>query len=680
MTRIPMRIPLALACVLCAGAQARPLALDDLYRWQQVSEPRVSPDGRWVAYTVTQSDEKADEDVSHVWRVSWDGRERQQLTFAQAGESLPAWSPDGRQLAFLSARGDGETDQLWLLDLGGGEARPLTSLPDGVEEYAWSPDGRRIVAVSEVGSSGGDDDDEDEEETRPLVIDRLQFKKDEIGYLGGARSHLFVVDVASGAAMQLTDGPYNEKLPAWAPDGRSLAFASKRGGDPDAHNDWDIYRIEARPGAVAVELTTNPGMDGATDEWWGDGAPQWNPAGDRIVYGQGGAPQDLWYGLLQVAVVEASGGSPALPTQALDRNAMSPRWSPDGRSVYFLLEDELSVQLARVRLRDGRIERLTAVAETVSAYDVGRSGRIALVSSAADRPGELYALERGGPRQLTDHNRGWLREVTLAKAQDLSFRSSDGLEIRGLLLLPPTPTARAPHPTVLRLHGGPVSAHQHAFDFELQLFAANGYAVVAPNPRGSSGRGYEFQRRLFAEWGHVDVPDVLAAADHVVATGVADRERLAVGGWSYGAILTNYVIASDTRFRAAISGAGMGNMLGGYGIDEYVREWELELGPPWKDTARWVRLSYPFLHADRIETPTLFMCGSLDYNVPLPASEQMYQALRSLGVPTQLVIYPGQHHDFARPNFTRDAWQRYLDWYATWLRPAADRGGASASR
>ncbi len=198
--------------------------------------------------------------------------------------------------------------------------------------------------------------------------------------------------------------------------------------------------------------------------------------------------------------------------------------------------------------------------------------------------------------------------------------------------------------------------------------AANGYVIVAPNPRGSSGRGHDFQRKLFAAWGSVDVPDVLAAADYAVSVGIADPQRLGVGGWSYGAILTDYVISSDTRFKAATSGAGMGNMLAGYGTDQYVREWELELGLPWEQTERWVRLSAPFLHADRITTPTLFMVGSDDFNVPPIGSEQMYQALRRLRVPTQLVIYPDQHHGFERPSFRADRVRRYLEWYGRYLK------------
>ena len=208
-----------------------------------------------------------------------------------------------------------------------------------------------------------------------------------------------------------------------------------------------------------------------------------------------------------------------------------------------------------------------------------------------------------------------------------------------------------------------MSQYQYEFDSQLQTLAGRGYLVVVANPRGSSGRGERFATAIFADWGTKDAQDVLAAVDYAVAQGLADPARLGVGGWSYGGILTNYVIAQDRRFKAAVSGASISNVLAGYGTDQHVREYELELGAPWKATDTWIRLSFPFLHADRITTPTLFLCGDKDFNVPLLNSEQMYQALRSLGVETQLVIYPGQHHGINKPSYRRDRLERYLAWY-----------------
>ena len=656
-------ILLLLASFALAPAAARPIAADDYFAWRYVSEPRLSPDGEWVAYAVSFSDKERDEETSDVWMSRVDGGGSVQLTSSPAAESAPRWSPDGRMLAFLSDR-DSEDgiSRIWALDRRGGEARLLADTPHSIGDFAFSPDGRRIVFVATVEPEAPDDD-----RPRPIVIDRFFFKEDVTGYLYGQRAHLFLLDVEGGTVTQLTDGPFDNMQPAWSPDGGRIAFVSKRGGeDPDRHENWDIWVVDAKAGATPRRVTISPGRDGdpevTADGGWGSGAPDWSPDGRRITYLHGGAPADIWYGLVQAGVIGADGEGLELPTAALDRNTWHPRWSADGKSLYFLLEDDMSVYLARVRVGGGKVERLTAAGQVVRAFDVGRDGRAVYVSSSPVQPGEVFTLDGGEPRKVSAQNDAWLDGVDLVAATTFTAESADGLDIRGLYLDPRADRGK-PAPLILRIHGGPVGQFQHDFDFEWQVMAAAGYVVAGANPRGSSGRGYEFQKVLFADWGYADVPDILAASDRLVEAGVADADRQGIGGWSYGGILTNYMIASTDRFRAAVSGAGMSNMLGGYGIDQYVREWELELGKPWENTDTWLRLSYPFLEAGRITTPTLFMCGAADFNVPLPASEQMYQALRSVGVPTRLVIYPDEYHSLTRPSFQQDKLARYLDWY-----------------
>jgi dipeptidyl aminopeptidase/acylaminoacyl peptidase len=303
----------------------------------------------------------------------------------------------------------------------------------------------------------------------------------------------------------------------------------------------------------------------------------------------------------------------------------------------------------------------------VSGYDLGPDGKIAVLSSTSDAPPEIAVLEGDGLRALTRANAGLLASVQLLTAEEVRYPGADGTELHGMLMKPPGFREGVRYPTVLRIHGGPQEQWGHKFESSWQAIAARGYVVFGPNPRGSSGRGEAFQKTVFGDWGNVDVLDVLAAADHLVATGIADAKRLGIGGWSYGSMLTNYVIASDTRFRAATSGAGVSNMLAGYGTDEWSKDWEAELGLPWETPEKWLQRSYPFLHADRIKTPTLFLCGAKDYNVPAIHSEQMYVALKRLGVPTRLIIYPGQSHEFSKPSFQRDVLARYLSWYERWL-------------
>ena len=645
---------------LPAALSARPLELDDMYRVRELAEVQVSPGGEWVAYSVSTIDRDEDKSTSDLWMSRWDGSANLQLTDTPQSESYPRWSPDGNKLAFLSDRADEDKGaQLWLLDMRGGEGKQLTHLEHAVSDFTWSPDGTRVVLVVNVAPPTPD-----EEKPEPIVVNRYWFKEDETGYLGVARSHLFLLETDDGNVSQLTDEAYDELQPSWSPDGERIAFVSKREDDMDRHDNWDVFVMDAEPGASVSQVTQNPGADG---DAWGSDPPRWSPDGDRLAYLRGGKPEDLWYALTQIATIDAEGGTENLPTEALDRNSRQPRWSADGSRIFFLLEDDQSVQLAEVRLRDNRVERLTAPGRVVHEFDVNADGRVAMIVSTPEQPAEVWKLERGRMQQLSRQNDDFVEEVDLLSAQTIRFDSADGLEIHGMVMRPAS--AKAPLPLVLRIHGGPVSQYQYEFDFEWQLFAASGYLVAGVNPRGSTGRGEEFQKMLFADWGHADVPDILAATDHLVASHGADPDRLGVGGWSYGGILTNYVIASTDRFKAAISGSGMSNMLGGYGIDQYVVAWEKELGTPWENTDAWLRLSYPFLEADRIKTPTLFMCGAADFNVPLAASEQMYQALRSLDVPTELIIYPDQYHSLTRASFQHDKRRRYLEWYDRYLKP-----------
>ncbi len=657
--------PAAVVAQAPAAAAARVLAPDDLFRLREVSDPQVSPDGGWVAYTVTVADTSEDKRASAVWMTSWDGARTVRLTTSKAGEHAPRWSPDGRFLAFLSNRDDEHT-QLWLLDRLGGEGAKLTAFPGDVEDYVWAPDGTRLALVV------ADGDTAKGKTPRPIVIDRFQFKADEVGYLGRERRHLYLVDVATRRATILTPGDYDELLPAWSPDGTVLAFVSKRRPDFDRDNNWDLYVMDAVPGATPRQLTTFAGPDNDPDT---ESRPAWSPDGRFIAYLEGGPLSLVYYAVQKLAVVPAAGGPPRILTAALDRSVAKPAWTADGSALLFLLEDDRAVALARVPAAGGVVTRLVSGPRVVEAFATGPDGKIAALVATPRAPAEVFALDGGAGgagetlRPLSRQNDAWLAGVRLGAVEPIAFPSRDGTEVHGFLVTPPDYRAGTRYPTLLRIHGGPVSQFDYGFDFQLQLFAARGYAVVAANPRGSSGRGERYATAIYAAWGEKDAQDVLAAVDYAVARGVADPDRLGVGGWSYGGILTNYVIARDRRFKAAVSGAPISNILAGYGTDQYVREYEAELGPPWRNTATWLRLSFPFLHADRIVTPTLFLCGDKDFNVPLLNSEQMYQALRSLGVPTELVIYPGQYHAITRPSFARDRLERYLAWYDRYLKP-----------
>jgi dipeptidyl aminopeptidase/acylaminoacyl peptidase len=652
-----------------AAAQApQPLTAADFARFRSVSDPQLSPDGHWVAYTVGSVDLKKDKTDSDVWMASWDGTENLRLTSSPEGESSPRWSPDGRWLAFLSSRQEGKGAQVWLLDRRGGEAQRVTEVKGGVSEYAWSPDSKRLVLAVEdqlVPDSL--------KEKRPIVVDRYHFKDDAAGYIEGAHTHLYLFDIDRRQMDTLTAGRFDEKAPAWSPDGTWIAFVSNRpeaaSADPDRDDNTDVFVVEPRKDAAPRRLTTWKGSDG--------GPLAWSPDSRSIAYIRGGEARMTAYNQPVLAVVGVDGGEPRLYAQSLDRDVRAPRFAPDGRWLYVLVTDDMTGYPARVELTSGKVERLPQGERVVSALALATGERLALTLSAPQQPTEVYALDAGQLRPLSHQNDTVVAAVRLVPMEKLTATTKDGAEVHAALLRPVGYEAGKRYPTLLRIHGGPNGQDAFSFDFERQLFASNGYAVVSPNYRGGSGRGKAWHEAIFADWGHLEVVDVLAAMDQAVKLGVADPERLGIGGWSYGCITTDYAIASDGRFRAATCGAGSALQTTMYGVDEYVVQYDNELGPPWKSQDLWIKLSYPFFHADRIHTPTLFLGGASDFNVPLVGGEQMYQALRTLDVPTQLIVYPNEHHGIRRPTFVKDRYERYLAWYAKYLKATTPTAATS---
>lgn len=638
--------------------------VDDITRLADVAGPVFSPDGGYLAYTVTTSNIEADRPQSDLWRIRWDGSDRRALTRTpEASEWLAAWSPDGQSLAFLADRGgENATTQVWLMPAFGGEAVRLTDFPGGVEDYAWAPDGQRlaVIALDPEYAPG----QPKPENPPPIVTERFQFKEDFGGYLTTRRRHLYLFDLESREATLLTPGQHDEYLPAWSPDGSLIAYVTKRGADPDRHINFDIYLIEPEEGASERRLTRFPGAD--LDPYW-ESRPAFSPDGKHIAYLQAGEDRWVYYAPWQLAVVDVATGESSLPAP-IDRCFFKPRWAADGRSVLSLIEQSRVTHLSRIDLANGKVTPLTTGRRFDYDFALAANGRVAVLGGDDLHPYGLSAVERGGLRALADHNE-FLAEKRLAPVEPIEFESADGTGIEGFLVKPLGYEPGRRYATVLRIHGGPVYQFSHEFMADWQVYAARGYAVVAANPRGSSGRGFDFARAIYADWGNKDVTDVLAAVDHAVAMGIADPERLLIGGRSYGGILTNYVIARDQRFKAAVSGAGSSNMWAMYGHDQYTREYELELGTPWGNPDVYARLSYPFLEAQRIVTPTLFYCAEKDFNVPCLGSEQMYQVLRSRDVPTELVIYPGENHPITVPSYLRDRMQRHLDWYERAVSP-----------
>jgi dipeptidyl aminopeptidase/acylaminoacyl peptidase len=656
-----MRIAAGLLLSLCAlhavgadtAAARRALTPDDFYSVQDVAESQVSPDGLWVAYVLTTNDRVSDEARSAIWMVSWDGSQRVALTGAAEGIDKPKWSPDGRYLSFLSMPAGSEKVQIMLLDRRGGDARQLTDVSGDIGEYAWSPDGKRLVLTMESSDAGS--------QSKPMVIDALHFKQDDDGYLTQDRTrHLYSFDVESKHLEQLTsDAAFNEDLPVWSPDGRQIAFIRTHEQGPDQDGREDIDVMDAVAGATPRKIARPfaPNTQQVT----------WSPDGKQIAYLQGLEPKFNGYMQDHLVLVPAAGGTPRVLSDKLDRAVKSYAFAADSASITIAVEDDGTIYPARVDVTSGSVTREAATGPSVVSTLSSAAGHTALILTNDAALAEVYALEGGRLRQLTAHNDAFLAQLQLGVVEDIHFKSKDGTEIHGTLVKPPGFVTGRKYPTVLWIHGGPNGQDEHSlvldgYQYEPQMFAAKGFVVLRVNYRGGSGRGIAFAKAILADWGHKEVQDLLAGVDFLVAQGIADPNRLGVGGWSYGGILTDYIIASDGRFKAAISGAGSGNQLATYGSDEYVLQYNNELGPPWSNPALWIKVSYPFFHADRIHTPTLFMGGSKDFNVPIIGGEQMYQALRTLGVPAQLIVYPGQHHVFTRPSFIKDIAERMSAW------------------
>jgi dipeptidyl aminopeptidase/acylaminoacyl peptidase len=683
---IALVLLLALVPATTAQTARRPLKVDDFSRFRNVSDPQVSPDGNWVAYVVSTTDVKEDKSNSHIWMVNIDGSNNRQLTFSNESESSPRWSPDGKYLSFTSSRpGKARGNQVWLLDRNGGEAFQLTEIKGRLQGHEWSPDAKRLALLI------GDPDPEAEPTPtpqpgttatprvpKPIVIDRYRYKQDGQGYLlSGRHTFVYLFDLETKKLERLTKSKWDESSPAWSPDGTRIAFMSNHADDPDRDPAAQLYVAEAKPGSMEKQLT--PATTRA-----GRSRPEWSPDGKWLAFLDGDEMKYGAYGMDHLALVAADGSTPPArfkPTEDLDRGISAPRFSPDGKWLRFVVVDDRSVYPARASVSGGKVERLMSPPIVVGSLN-SAGGRTVLLAGGNSKATEVYVAEGDKLRQLTTQNDALFSELDLGVTEEVGFKSKDGTQVNALLTYPVGYVKGTKVPLLLRIHGGPNSQDQHSFSLERQMFAANGYAVLAVNYRGSAGRGQKFSRAISADWGNYEVQDLIAGVDHVIKMGVADPDRLGVGGWSYGGILTDYVIATDTRFKAATSGAGVAFTVAFYGTDQYIIQYDYEIGPPWEAKAweTYQKISYPFLHADRIQTPTLFLGGERDFNVPVQGSQQMYQALRSLGIDTQLIIYPNENHGIQRPSYQRDRMERYLAWYDKYIKKAAGAPSTSTAR
>ena len=640
----------------------RSITVDDILAMKSVGDPQVSPDGEWVAYTVRQRDMEEDESGTQIWTVATSGGNPIPMTSAETSASNPRWSPDNRYLSFKAKKGEKEKPQVWNLNRLGGEAMQVTSVKQGINDYYWSPDGSQmLLLIQDPRPADLTEDEEDDEQPLPHVIDRMQFKQDYVGYLDRRRAHIYVYTPGEDEPVQVTSGDYDDSDPVWSPDGKAIAFVSDRSEKPDLHYGTDIWTVSVDGDDHAlVQVTSHPGRDYS---------PAWSPDSKSIAY-VSSTGMDIGGSALtptrRLAITEAGKDERRVLTPDLDRNVLDPEFSANGRNINFRLEDSGQVHFASIRTNGSNLQRQLERRVTVRDF-ASDGGHTVLLVAQADQPTELFTFDDGSLAPLTNVNGDLLDGVARADVEKLRFESADGTPVEAFFVRPLNFDASVRYPTILWLHGGPASQFSYSYSEIAQLFAANGYAVIMPNPRGSTGYGEEFAQGTVAAWGDKDFQDVMAAVDHGIEIGLVDPDRLGVGGWSYGGILTNYVITQTTRFKAASSGASLGLVTANYGHDHYQLMYELEFGLPWEHPERWVELS-PFSKVEAITTPTLWMGGALDWNVPIINSEQMYIAMKRLGRETQLVVYPGEHHGIRRPTFEKDRLERWLAWFDHYLK------------
>jgi len=652
----------AVAAAPSPASTPRTITLDDFGRAQAPGQPRFSPDGKSIAF----------DHEGRIFVVATEGGAPRAVTSTGSAAWSPGWSDDGRVLYFLSDRSG--KSQLWKLPLDAyGEAMQVTTLDRGVDSLDFSPDRSKLL-LSFRGSAPPPAEDawkqqkdspEQKKPAQPWVITRLHFKEDAgDGYLtGDAGDHLYVHDVNSKSLNQLTSGRYSESDADWSPDGRSIVFASNREREPDADYRSDLWI------ARADDSNQDQSLSRVTNDEYEKGSPQWSPDGKSIAFI---SAVDGVYGIHQLALVPASGGDTRILTASLDRWVDSFRFSSDGVWLYFLYEDLGATHLARVRTRDGKLEMLFEGPWQISAFDVAASGAIVARMETSDRPAELYVLRGRKPHQITNLNDAWLRTVVLGTKESIEYSSKDGTKIQAFVTKPPGFDPARKYPTLLHVHGGPVSQFAYGYSFTTQLLAANGYVVVEPNPRGSTGRGQNFIRGIYQTWGITDYDDLIAAVDYAIAQGYADPDRLGVFGYSYGGYMTNTIITRTNRFKAAASGAGHSLIVANYGHDIYQKWYSWELGVPWENREKYDRLS-PLTQAAKVTTPTIFLGGRDDWNVPVLNAELFYQALRKRGIETELVVYPGTHHGNWSEEFEKDYLVRVRDWFGKHL-GASDAG------
>ncbi len=645
-SRIARLAGLFLAGSLLLLAQKRPMTPEDVLGLERVSAPQLSPDEQRVVYVVTRAELKDNVQNSDLWLVETrPGAAPARLTYAPKKDQYPRWSPDGKSIAFLSDR-DGKM-QVYLLPAAGGEARRLTNSETAVEKLAWAPDGRSLAFLAPEQPSP------EEEKRKKEGFDEIVVDKN----LRYAQLHR--VWVESGKVEPLTRGRLHVVDFAWAPDGRRLAFTARPSPKLAESPATELYMMEV--GSDPRRVTENN---------YAERSPQFSPDGRLLAFlsNHGKVPT---VGPDAIHILESDGRgrvlNPDFPGYITEYE-----WAADGQSLYFSAGTGVTRRLFRTDVEGRALEDVTKGDVADTAPSVGPS-RVAFVRETAEAPAQVFLLGRGeAPRALTAHN-PQAAEWQLGRLETIRWKSKDGREIEGLLLYPVGYQPGKRYPLVVSVHGGPEGAYVRSFmathgEFP-HILAARGYACFFPNFRGSSNYGQEFAEANRGDVGGGDYNDIMSGVDYLVERGLADPQRLAVKGWSYGGYMSGWIIGHTDRFRVAVYGAGLSNAISYYGQADiqFSRE-NLHGGTPWTNWQKWLEQS-PLLHLRNAKTPALIFHGEKDDRVPLPQSLETYRALKKYNVPVELVIYPREPHGLGEPKHQLDKIRRELECLDRYLKP-----------
>jgi len=652
-----LAIAVTLVVLFVSGAAAQTWDPELQLKVKAVGTPRVSPDGKKMVYAVNEAVMTPDksEFVTQIWLSNLDTKRNVQLTFGEKSSSNPKWSPDGNWLAFLSNRKDNR-NQIYLLNLSGGEAEPLTDGKSAVTNFAWSPDGRSI-ALTMVDAKTEEEEKNDKGKNDSRWADEN---------LKLAR--LYVLSVQKDAngkrePRKLTTENYQVEDFDWSNDGSRIAFGHVK--SPVA-NDWptsDVSIVEVASGKI-TDLANSPAAETS---------PLYSPDGKSIAVSTSDVPA-RWAGSGIIQVFSTSGGPPKNAAGTFDAQPAVAGWSSDSKHIYFSEAKGTGTQIYSLDVAANRIDEIKTTPAVLSAISLNSSGTtFAFVRQTPNTPADAYVASVAdfNPVQVTRVNEG-LQIPALGRTEVITWKSKDGKDIEGLLTYPVGYQNGQRVPLILNVHGGPAGVFQQTFIggrgvYPLATFASRGFAILRPNPRGSSGYGAEFRRANIKDWGFGDYQDLMTGVDKVIEMGVADPERLGVMGWSYGGFMTSWIVTQTQRFKAASAGAPVTNLMSFNGtadIPAFIPDY---FGGQFWEVMDLYQKHSPMFNVKNVSTPTMIQHGEADIRVPISQGYEFYNALKVKGVPTRMLVLPRQPHGPTEPKMQLAAMKANLEWFEKYI-------------